>query len=453
MRFRTNTESGWAGAEFAKVPMTSSPGIHVSAAQPITAPEGLPGSPATTGLPTTAYVTLWFPKPSETFIYREVQIMREMGMPLTVYALYGRLGCHLSHEMGKDEIPVERLGCGFGLCGGRDVAYWLKKRPKALKKMFSSLLLRRWRSLEQTGENYWACYCGCHLARRFEETGVRHIHACWANGPATAAWVASALTGIPFSFTGRAGDIYPPDGALEEKIAHSAFTRVDAAFNIDYLRGFAKGHEDKITLVRNCLSWERFDDAPVPMRPPYHIMALCRFVRTKGLDVLLRTCRELADEGLDFRLTLAGCGPQMLPLKALTARLGLRDRVDFPGFIPHNKVPELLRQADVFVTPSRIRANGDRDGLPTVIMEALLHRVPVVATNVGGIREVVRNGETGLLIPERDIPAMKRAIMDTLADREKSLAMAEQGRRLILDFYDSDKNARSMIDLIAAHSA
>jgi glycosyltransferase involved in cell wall biosynthesis len=143
----------------------------------------------------------------------------------------------------------------------------------------------------------------------------------------------------------------------------------------------------------------------------------------------------------------------MLPLKALTARLGLRDRVDFPGFIPHNKVPELLRRADVFVTPSRIRANGDRDGLPTVIMEALLHRVPVVATNVGGIREVVRNGETGLLIPERDVPAMKRAIRDTLADREKSLAMAEQGRRLILDFYDSEKNARSMIDLIAAHSA
>jgi glycosyltransferase involved in cell wall biosynthesis len=153
----------------------------------------------------------------------------------------------------------------------------------------------------------------------------------------------------------------------------------------------------------------------------------------------------LADEGLDFRLTLAGCGPQMLPLKALTARLGLRDRVDFPGFIPHNKVPELLRRADVFVTPSRIRANGDRDGLPTVIMEALLHRVPVVATNVGGIREVVRNGETGLLIPERDVPAMKRAIRDTLADREKSLAWPNRPPA-DLDFTTPKKNARSMID-------
>ena len=131
--------------------------------------------------------------------------------------------------------------------------------------MFSTLFFRRWRNLEQTGENYWGLYCGCYLARRFEEAGVRHIHACWANGPATAAWMASALTGIPFSFSGRAGDIYPPDGALEEKIAHAAFARVDAAFNIEYLRCFAGGADDKIKLVRNSLSWESFEDAPAPM--------------------------------------------------------------------------------------------------------------------------------------------------------------------------------------------
>jgi glycosyltransferase involved in cell wall biosynthesis len=379
--------------------------------------------------------------------------MRRMGMPLTVYTMYDRLDSHLSGEMSRDDIPVERLGCRHALCGAKAFAYWRKRRPEVLKSLFASLLLRRWNSLEQTGENYWACYCGCHLARRFEEAGVRHIHACWANGPATAAWVASALTGIPFSFTGRAGDIYPPDSSLPEKIAHAAFTRVDAAFNIDYLRGFAPGREDDIVLVRNCLSWEDCQDAPAPMRPPYHIMALCRFVRTKGLDVLLRACRALADGGVDFRLTLAGSGPQSLPLRVLARRLGLADRVHFPGFVPHDQVPRILRQADVFVTPSKVVQSGDRDGLPTVIMEALMHRVPVVATDVGGIREVVRDGETGRLIPQLDVEAMRRAILDVLTHREKSLAMAERGRRLILDFYDSEKNARSMIDLIAAHSA
>jgi glycosyltransferase involved in cell wall biosynthesis len=403
-------------------------------------------------LPKTAYLTLWFPKPSETFIYREARIMRRMGMPLTVYTMYDRLDSHLSGDMLRDDIPVERLGCRQALCGARAFAYWLKRRPRELKSLFASLLLRRWNNLEQTGENYWACYCGCHLARRFEEAGVRHIHACWANGPATAAWVASTLTGIPFSFTGRAGDIYPADSSLSEKIAHAAFARVDAAFNIDYLRSFAGDRADKVVLVRNCLSWEDCSDAPVRMQPPYHIMALCRFVRTKGLDVLLRACRSLADDGVDFRLTLAGSGPQLLPLKALVRRLKLTDRVRFPGFVPHDQVPRILCEADVFVTPSKVVQSGDRDGLPTVIMEALMHRAPVVATDVGGIREVVRDGETGRLIPQQDVGAMKQAILDVLGDRDRALAMAERGRQLILDLYDSEKNARSMIDLIRAHS-
>jgi len=404
-------------------------------------------------LPATAYITLWFPKPSETFIYREAQVMRRLGMPLTVHTLYGRLDSHLTTEMARDEIPVERLGCRLALRGTRDLSYWLRRRPDVFKPMFSTLFFRRWRNLEQTGENYWGLYCGCYLARRFEEAGVRHIHACWANGPATAAWMASALTGIPFSFSGRAGDIYPPDGALEEKIAHAAFARVDAAFNIEYLRCFAGGADDKIKLVRNSLSWESFKDAPAPMRPPYHIVALCRFVRTKGLDILLHACKALADEGIDFKLTLAGCGPQGVPLKTLAVTLGLKDRVHFPGFIPHDRVPEILREADVFVMPSRVKANGDRDGLPTVIMEALLHRVPVVATDVGGIREVVRNGETGLLIPEQNVWIMKQAIKEVLSNRDNALAMAERGRQLVLDYYDSEKNARRMIELISAHAA
>ena len=150
---------------------------------------------------------------------------------------------------------------------------------------------------------------------------------------------------------------------------------------------------------------------------------------------------------------MAGCGPQGVPLKTLAVTLGLKDRVHFPGFIPHDRVPEILREADVFVMPSRVKANGDRDGLPTVIMEALLHRVPVVATDVGGIREVVRNGETGLLIPEQNVWIMKQAIKEVLSNRDNALAMAERGRQLVLDYYDSEKNARRMIELISAHAA
>jgi glycosyltransferase involved in cell wall biosynthesis len=398
--------------------------------------------------PKTAYILRWFPEPSETFIFHEVTRLEEMGLPLKVFSLYGKWKKDLAPAMLKSPTRVERLGIPFLMQAPHGVRYWRERSRPVVKRLFRTIPFRRWCDLETAGENLWAFVCGFHLARRFEEERIEHIHAPWANGPATAAWVASELTGIPFSFAAHAGDIFPPDGALEEKIRACRFVRTENAANVPHLNRHAGENAHKIFVIYNGIPTDRPASAQVAMKPPIRIVALGRHVPKKGFDVLLRSCKILEERSIDFHLTLGGAGPCERKLKKLTNHLGLDGRVSFPGFVPHHRVPALLCSGDLFVMPSVIDPSGDRDGVPTVIMEALLHRLPVVATNVSGIGEIIRDGATGLLAPPKDPLALASAMAKMMADKETAIAMAERGRAAVMEKCDVEKNCRAILELL-----
>ena len=397
--------------------------------------------------PRLAYILLWFPKPSETFIFREVTRLWEMGLDLKVFTLYGRPAGPLSREMRSTFDRAERLGLPYLMHCLKDLAYWFDRRPKLTLHLIKTVLLRMPKGLEKTGENFWALLCAFRLARRFLEEGIEHIHAPWANGPATAAWLASNLTGVPFSFTARAWDIYPPDNLLPDKIADAVFVRSETAHNIPFLIGLSDVGDDKFHLTYNGVPLHAMEEAPVYMQPPYRLLALGRFVGKKGYRYLLEACGLMRDAGLDFRLTLAGDGPEMGRLKRLTGRLGLERLVSFPGFVSHDRVPGLFHQADLFIMPSVVHASGDRDGIPLVLMESLVHRVPVVATDVSGIPELIRDHQTGRLVSEKNPRALALAIQDLLMNRAQALELAECGRQLILRQFDPQANYRLVRDI------
>jgi colanic acid/amylovoran biosynthesis glycosyltransferase len=397
--------------------------------------------------PKTAYVLLWFPKPSETFVFREVMNLRKMGLPLKVYTLYGELTSGMSDEMRSVSRDVERLGIPFLRHLGPDFLFWWRRDRDRVSKLMKSFVLRRWSGLEKTGENLWAFMAGFRLARRFEEEGIEHIHAPWASGPATAAWISSRLTGIPFSFTARAWDIYPADAVLPDKIRDAAFVRSETATNIPYLGGFVGGDTSKIHLTYNGVPLQAHREAPVPMKAPFKLLALGRFVGKKGYDYLLQACRILVDSGVDFHLTLAGDGPRSMQLKHLANKLGVSDKVSFPGFVNYDAVSDLISSSDLLVMPSVVHSSGDRDGIPTVIMEALMHRVPVIATDVSGIAEVIEDAATGLLIPEKNPAAIAAAVRKMTQDREFALATAERGREKVRKQFDPDLNHTKVLNL------
>lgn len=397
--------------------------------------------------PRVAYILLWFPEPSQTFVLNEVNTLARLGLDLKVYTLYGPRPSDRVSGMADAAAPVQRLGLAASWMLLKELARLRPRWGAGAARFVAGVIARRWRSLETAGEALWAVLAGVYLARIFVSDGITHIHAPWADGPATAAWVASRLTGIPFSFSARAGDIYPADGALTEKIQVATFVRINNQANLSYLAGLAGGETNKIHLIYNGVAIKDCPLAPAPMAPPIKIVALGRFVRTKGFDVLLRAARILTSKGMDLHLTLAGWGPRGLLWKALAFRLGLKSRVSFPGFIPYNQVPRLFAGADVFVMPCVVHSSSDRDGIPNVIMEALLHRLPVVASDVAGIREVIQDRQTGLLVPQQDPIALAQAISTMVEDRQAALAMAQRGRDLVLRQFDTEENHRELLKL------
>lgn len=406
-------------------------------------------------LPKTAYILLWYPLPSETFIFREVENAKAAGMPFSVYALYGEAAKNLSLEMRRVAPTVSRLGVAAIPRILADMAWWSLRRPVETARILAGLPFRRWSCLEVAGENIWAMCAGFTLARRFLAAGIEHIHAGWANGPATAAWVASRLSGIPFSFSARAGDIYPPDGALADKMRAAAGIHTNNKANIAYLGDLVPGAAEKIRQIYNSLTLTGRGRSPVHMEPPYRLLAVGRFCRTKGFDVLIDACAILSRRGFPYQLTLVGAGLPW-PTAVIRRRVrihGLRARVFLPGFVSHDRMSELYAGSDIFVMPSVVHPSGDRDGIPNVIMEALAHGIPVAATDVCGIPEVIEDGVTGRLVRQRDPEALADAIMDLAADRDRALALAEAGRERVTTMFDPETNTRSILDFFAAMAA
>lgn len=403
-------------------------------------------------LPKTAYILLWYPLPSETFIFREVENAKAAGMPFCVHALYGEARKHLSPQMAAVAPTVARLGSRSIPRILADMAWWAVRRPIETAAILADIPWRRWSCLEVAGENVFAMCAGFSLARKFLADGIEHIHAGWANGPATAAWVASRLSGIPFSFSARAGDIYPPDGALAEKMRAAVAIHTNNKANIAHLTATAPDAAAKIRQIYNSLTLTGRDVSPAHMEPPYRLLAVGRFCRTKGFDVLIDACSVLARRGFPFQLTLVGAGLP-LPTALIRRRIrihGLRARVFLPGFVSHDRMSELYAATDIFIMPSVVHPSGDRDGIPNVIMEALAHRIPVVATDVCGIPEVVEDGVTGRLVAQRDPEAIADAVMALAGDRPAALAMAEEGRKRVAAMFDPETNTRSILDFFAS---
>jgi colanic acid/amylovoran biosynthesis glycosyltransferase len=397
--------------------------------------------------PRIAYILLWFPKPSETFIFQEVVNLQKMGLKIKVFTLYGPLTRDLSPEMRSVAPEVERLGIPYLKFVWEDLLYWWKRQREVTRRLLNTVVFRRWHCWEREGESLWAVLCGAHLARRFQEEKITHIHAPWACGPATAAWVASQLTGIPFSFTGRAHDIFTPDSLLPEKIRDAAFVRCNSQAGINHLKGLIGSDNGKVRLAYNGVPLSAQGRAPVRMQPPYRLLALGRLVKTKGFNFLLQACGILKERGVDFHLTLAGAGPEGLRLRYLAWKLGLASQISFPGFISYDRVGEQFNAADVFIMPCIVHASGNRDGLPNVIMEALLHRVPVIATDMAAIGELIEDRVSGFLIPQRDPEALADAVLRMIRDRAAALAMAERGRTRVLQDFNPESNHRRVLEL------
>ncbi len=397
-----------------------------------------------------AYLGRILPVLSETFVVREIAALRSLGARIKPFSLYPpeTRVAHPEAPALAQEVTV--------LCRPAKPLFWLAhlffllRHPRRYWHCLVRYALRApepWRNRRRClAFLAMAPYAAWHLRR----AGVQHLHAHFANAPASLALPAAYLAGISFSFTAHAYDLFIDQLLLPAKLTAAAFVASISRFNLGFLQQQfpSAAARARLELVRNGIDPKRFRPAPHPAGTPPLVLAVGRLVETKGFHVLVAACARLRQEGRDCRCLIVGEGPEEECLRRLVADLGLDDRVELPGRLQPEALLPIFRSADLLAMPSCIRQH-DQDGIPTVLIEALAMEIPVVATRVSGIPELVRDGATGLLVDPDDPAALAAALARLLADPGLGRRLAAAGRKLVVAEFNSQRSAARLLELFA----
>ena len=406
-----------------------------------------------------AYVIpAWPPLPSQPFVVNEMVEVAAAGHELTVLGLYRRPADPVRHGTFERLRPAHVLPAALVDPLSRLVALWTCCwRPLRVVTTLAGLHraagLNPWAQLKIVAVTPKALAA----AWRFHRLGVEHVHAHFANQTADCAALAASIAGIPFSFTAHAYDIYQSTPRQRNDTLGWKLARVARAFTVSefatrLLRSrLAPGGDGRVQTAYVGIPMELFRAAPPPApAPPLRLLAVARLCEKKGIDTLVDACALLRARGVPFALRLFGDGPDRAALEARAAAHGLADRVHFGGAVPQEEIAREMRACHAFVLPCRRDRNGDMDGIPTVFMEAMATGRPVVSCAISGIPELVRDGETGLIVPPNDPAALAGALARLASDPGLAARLGTAARALVERQHDQRTNARRMIGLLTA---
>jgi glycosyltransferase involved in cell wall biosynthesis len=380
------------------------------------------------------YVLKRYPRFSETFVVNEILAHERAGMAIEIFALGPVAETHFQDVIAEVRAPVRRLTDKQR----NAAALWqLMQRGAAAFDGF-------WQALERdAGLPVDSVAQAVELALQVRAGGIGHLHAHFATSATTVARLAARLAGIGYSFTAHAKDIYcdyDEPQHLADKLRDAAVAFTVSDYNLEHLRSQFGSDAARVRRLYNGLALERFAYSE-PSPRAAGILAVGRLVEKKGFRVLIEACRLLHERGRPVDCTLIGDGPLRAELQAQIVCNGLEGRVRLLGPRPQREVIAAMRAAAVLAVPCVVGEDGNRDGLPTVLLESMALGTPCISTAVTGIPELVRHGQTGLCVPEDDPLALADALAHTLGDAALRGRLARAARDLIERAFDIDRNA------------
>lgn len=392
------------------------------------------------------YVVRRYPRYSETFIVREILAHEQAGLTIEIFALRPPNDTHFQDVISRVRasvnyvyLPAEGLIAEDLASSTLTVSYFWRALSEA-----SDVLPNLWSALEEVrNEEPRHVYQAVLLARMLRQKAIRHLHAPFASDPATVARMAARFAGIPYSFTARAKDIFHQGVRTEElrrKLRDAAGIVTVSDYHLDYLRQTFGPEAARVQRIYNGLDIGEFAYESPAQRPP-RVVAIGRLVEKKGFADLIDACAILDRRQRAFDCRIIGTGMLRDSLQARITRLNLEHRIELVGPRPQREVIGEVRNAAVLAAPCIVASDGDRDGLPNVIQEALALGTPVVSTAVAGIAEVVRDGDTGLIVPQHDPPALAAAIERLFEDPSLRVRIATRARRLIEAEFDNRRTS------------
>ena len=379
-----------------------------------------------------------FPRWSERFVARELSELARRGVDFTIFCL-------------KAGSLPDADDADFAGLESRRVVLPSCIMPKALAAKADAALERR-RKLAQNElglRGYAKVQCAAVLATLLRDGNFSHVYAHFASLPSTIGWLAAAETGLPFSMSVHARDVFVDAQLLKEKIQDSArvFTCHTRAF--DFLReSTPAAQREKLVLMHHGLPLEQFLDcarlapAPVPV-----LLAAGRFVPKKGFETLLAAAADPRVAERDFRLLLLGEGPLEKKLRAQIKKLKLSAKVEVHPPTAGVELKKTFAAADLFIAPYETAGDGDSDGVPNTILEAFAFGVPVLGTAAGGLSEIL-DKETGTIVAEKSPAELATALLRFLNSPTEFSAKTAVARKRIERDYDIRKNTAPLLELL-----
>jgi glycosyltransferase involved in cell wall biosynthesis len=408
-----------------------------------------------------AYILRSYPRLSQTFILNEILALERLGLTIDVYGMT---------RPNEDSLVQDRLtevkASPTYLDAGRARASALAEHvlvaassPRRYLRALAYVTRRRDLDKGYVTRSRFACFDhAVHLARILRPNrsragdSIQRVHSHFAHDPTLIALLLKRLTGMPYSFSAHARDLYQTrPRAVTERLHEASAVVTCCRTNLEYLSRLAPEAGRKLHLIHHGIDLETFHPpADAPARAVPLVVAVGRLVEKKGFDDLLEACRIVKDRGHVFRLVVYGDGPLRDDLVAAALRLGLDNQVSFAGARTQGEILDALQEADVFALTPCVTDDGDRDGIPNALVEAMACGLPVVSTAVGGVTEVVIHDRTGLLADPHDVPAIAGHLVSLLLDRSRRRRLGRNAREAIVESFDAAENVRRLAAVLGA---
>jgi glycosyltransferase involved in cell wall biosynthesis len=387
-----------------------------------------------------AYLFEKFPSFSQTFCAREVAALRRLGVEFPVFSIRRPVD-----EPAQDDLaggPVQYLPEKFDDILAGDVGF----RRAARKGQ------ERLRELWGTEKEKRRVYEALWLGPRLNAAKIRHVHVHFAGtGARTAFWL-KELFDIDYSVTAHANDIFRDESPerLAQIFGAARVVVTVSDFSGRFLRENYPTLREKFCRVYNGIEMERFRPTTFPGGPPL-LLSVGRYIEKKGFGDLIAACAKLGDR--EFECQIVGLGPLEDSLKERVATLGLQDCVLITGPRTEGEIRDLLARSRLFVLPCVNAADGAVDNLPTVIMEAMAAGLPVVSTSVAGVPEMVIDGKTGFVVPEKDPAALAERMARLLEEETLAREMGGAGREMCGGLFAGERTSSALLEVFRSHGA
>jgi colanic acid/amylovoran biosynthesis glycosyltransferase len=396
-----------------------------------------------------------FPVLNETYILREINELERHGQPVVLVPLIR----HHDGVMHEEAKPWLRRALYTPLLSGAIALANVKRffaDPAAYVKLFfrvtahsilrPSILMRTIAMFPKS----------VYLADVLPAAGVRHVHAHFATNAAMMAYIISSFSDITYSFTVHGPDMFVQRLFLREKLRRAKFVRAVSTFNKAFLIGlYPTEAGDKVEVVHVGVNPEVYEEAQAESRhnqPRPQVITVATLSPFKGLSYLVDAIARLKREGLDVDCSIIGSGPRRRALEKWIERQGVSDRVKLLGARPQHEVAQLISESDVFVLPSVIARDGQMDGIPISLMEAMAAGVPVIASAISGIPELVRNEVCGILVDATNSDQLAISIRRLVENPELRATLGRAAQEKVRQEFDVRRAVTELIDLIDRHS-